>query len=308
MKYLVRYTQHLLLLTFLFNSIFCFAQSNKHVIVPGTKCSIIPPSGFQLVNNFSGFFNQKTGASIMVNKMPTAPYRTVANGFTKEALASEGMTLISKERVHFNNAEATFAKIKQSANNTTYHKLMLLFSISNGVIMINGIYPEGSENEQKIKEAIFSTIYNEKQNDDPLDAVPFKIDISGTDLKYTEYMSGSLLYSVEGKMPTTSPALIVGSSFAKVSTNKREYSIKRLKKLPRGESNVIKSINEIKIDGISGYEIEANGISKDGEENLVYLVLLYNSDNYYILLGTANEAFENNLKQFKKAVKTFKRK
>jgi hypothetical protein len=68
-------------------------------------------------------------------------------------------------------------------------------------------------------------------------------------------------------------------------------------------------INEIEIDGISGYEITAEGLEKtNGKKELVYQVMLYIDNGYYMIIGTAKTDFDTNLELFKKVAKTLKRK
>lgn len=299
-----------LLLAFLFLGQIAFGQTEKHIKVPGTKCSLIPPSGFVVATNFSGFQNTETGASIMINELPT-PYQSLVDGFTAEALKLRGMTLIKKQTIDFNGSKATLIDVTQSANGTTYIKQMLVFGDTKGTVLVNGIYPEVSNSiEEKIKDALLSTFYNNSQNDNPLEAATFTIDIKDTDFKLIKYMSGSLLYSTDGKIPTEKPTLIVANSIAKVPTqDQKKYSEERLKKLPRGEQNTIKEIKEITIDNLKGYEIVADGKTKDNKAELVYQVMLFNeSGDYYIIVGQSKEDFDKYLESFKKIVKTFKRK
>jgi len=299
-----------LLLSLLLLGQIVFGQTEKLTKVSGTKCSLIPPSGFVAASTFSGFQNTETGASIMINELP-APYQSLVDGFTADALKTRGMTLISKQTIDFNNSKATLINVTQPANGTTYIKQMLIFGDSKGTVLVNGIYPEASKDiEVKIKDALLSTVYNASQNDNPLDAATFTIDISDTDFKLIKYMSGSLLYSTDGKIPTEKPTLIVGNSIAKVPTqNQKQYAEERLKKLPGGEQNVIKEIKEITIDNLRGYEIVADGKTKDDKLELVYQVMLFNDKgDYYIIVGQAKEEFQKNLEAFKKITKTFKRK
>lgn len=298
------------LLAFLLVGQIAFGQTEKLIKVSGTKCSLIPPSGFVAATNFSGFQNAETGASIMINELP-APYRSIVDGFTADALKSKGMTLIKKQIIVFNGSKATLLNLTQPANGTTYIKQMLIFGDTKGTVLVNGIYPEASkETGAKIKEALLSTVYNNAQNNNPLDAATFTIDIKDTDFKLIKYMSGSLLYSTDGKIPTEKPTLIVGNSIAKVpSQNQKKYSEERLKKLPRGEQSIIKEIKEIAIDNLKGYEIIADGKTKDDKVELVYQVMLFNDNgDYYIIVGQSKEDFDKYMESFKKIAKTFKRK
>lgn len=302
--------QYKFLIVFLLIGYMSFGQTAEHIKVQGTKCSLIPPAGFVAATNFSGFQNVETGASIMINEIPSA-YQQIVDGFTAEALKTRGMSLVSKHTIDFNNSKATLIRVSQSANGTTYLKQMLIFGDDKGTVLVNGIYPEASKHiEAKITAALLSTVYNTTQNDDPLAAATFTIDIEGTAFKVAKFLSGSLIYSTDGKVPTNKPTLIVGNSIAKVSTvNQKQYAQERLKKLPRGEFKEIKDIKEITIDGMNGYEIVANGKAAEGQTELTYQVMLFNDKgDYYLILGQAKEDISNNLETFKKIAKTFKRK
>lgn len=246
----------------------------------------------------------------MINELP-APYQSLVDGFTAEALKSRGMALVKKQTIDFNGSKATLLNLTQSANGTTYIKQMLVFGDTKGTVLVNGIYPEASkEIEAQIKDALLSTVYNISQNDNPLEAATFIIDVKDTDFKLIKYMSGSLLYSTDGKMPTEKPTLIVGNSIAKISSqNQKKYAEERLKKLPRGELNIIKEIKGINIDNLKGFEIVASGKTKDDKAELVYQVMLFNENgDYYIIVGQTKEEFDKYLESFKKIAKTFKRK
>ncbi|MBL7790178.1 MAG: hypothetical protein JNL75_10160 [Chitinophagales bacterium] len=297
-------------LLFLFLGQISFGQTEKHIKVQGTKCSIIPPSGFATATTFSGFQNTETGASIMINEIPGS-YQSIVEGFTAEALKSKGMKLLTKQIIDFNGSKANLLSLIQTAYGTTYLKQMLVFGDTIVTVLVNGIYPEASKDlEQKIKDAILSTVYNNLQDDNPIEAATFTIDIKDTEFKLIKYMSGGLLYSTDGKIPTEKPTLIVGNSIAKVSSqNYKKYSEERLRKLPRGEFNVIKEINEVTIDNLNGFEIVANGKTKDEKVELIYQVMLFNDKgDYYIIVGKTSVDFDKYLENFKKITKTFKRK
>jgi hypothetical protein len=300
--------------TFLFGllllGLIVFGQKDNLVKVPGTKCSMVPPDGFVTSTTFSGFQDNKSGASIMINEIP-GPYQFTVDGLTADALKTRGMTFISKETIDFNNSKATLVNVIQPANGTTYLKQILVFGDTKQTVLVNGIYPEASKSlETKIKEALLSTVYNAAQNDNPLEAATFTIDVANTAFKLIKYMSGSLLYSTDGKIPTEKPTLIVGNSIAKVpAQNQKEYAEERLKKLPGGEQSVVREFNEITIDNLKGYELIADGKTKDNMPKLVYQVMLFNDKgDYYIIVGQAKEDFQKYLEAFKQVSKTFKRK
>lgn len=197
--------RHFLLFVILIISQAILGQTGKHVVVPGTQCSIIPPKGFTLATNFNGFRDNKTGASIMITEMP-APYEELVNGFTADALKTRGMTLISKKEIDFNNSKASLLAITQPANGMIYEKQLLMFGDVDKTILVNGIFPQTSKGmETEMKEALLTTIYNVSQNDDPMGSVPFTINVEGTPFKFASNMSGSLLIQLREPYPQTGP-------------------------------------------------------------------------------------------------------
>jgi hypothetical protein len=302
--------QFRLLITALFIGPLSFGQTTKYVKIPGTKCSLVPPAGFVAATNFSGFQEPETGSSIMINQLP-APYQTVVDGFTAEALKARGMTLVSKQAIDFNKSKATLINLTQAANGANYLKQILVFGDSKETVLVNGIYPESARiNEAKIKEALLSTVYDPAQDDDLAAAAAFSIDTRNTEFKIVKFISGSLLYSTDGQIPTEKPTLIVGGSTGKVAAGQqKQYAEDRIKKLPRGEFNLIKEVKEVTIDNLKGYEIVAEGKSKDDKTELVYQVMLFNDKGeYYIILGQAKEDREKNLATYRTIAGTFKRK
>ena len=304
------YKNGAILYSLLFIGQVVFGQAGTLVRVPGTKCSLIPPDGFVAATTFSGFQQNETGSSIMINEVPS-DYKSILEGFTADALIKKGMTLVSKESISFQNKTATLIKVTQPAYGTTYIKQLLLFGDDQTTIMVNGIYPKESKAiEGKIKDALLSTVYNPEQKEMGLDEISYSIDISNTEFKLAKFSLSGLIYSTDGKMVTENPIFLVGNSIAKVPVqNQKQYSIERLKKLPRGDQNVVVEMGEIKIDQLKGYEIIANGITKDGKPELIYQVMLFNDlGDYYIMIGQSKEDFTNYIAIFKKLALTFRRK
>lgn len=298
-------SQILVVLMMFINITFC--QTINHVIISGTKCSILPPKDFLVSTSFSGLQNIEKGASIMINELPTS-YQYMSDNITADALKAKGMMLISKKIIEFNNSKATFFVVRQEENGVKYLKQLLIFGDETVTVMVNGIYPEKNKSiAEEIMNSILSVSYNVNQNDNPLATIGFEIDVSDTDFKFTKYFSGTILYTIDGKIPTDKPVLMVGNSLSKVTPKDyKQYSIERLKKMPNGENTILKSVNSITIDNIEGYEIVATNKNENLQEEIIYQVMLYtdNSD-YYMIVGIASEDKDENLKLFKDIAKTF---
>jgi hypothetical protein len=299
----------ILLSCFLLLTTFAFGQTEKHKQVPGTGVSLVPPTGFSPAVRFPGFQNEKAGASIMVTELPS-PLQATSEGFTPGALQAKGMQLMEKQSIDFAGGKATYLLLSQQAQGQTFLKQVLLFGDSRKTVMINGVYPETSKAlEKDIRAALVSTSYVSGRNSDPFAAVPFRLNVSGTPYRFAQKVTGSLIFSTDGAVPTRTPdkaVIVVANSHSTVTpAGRRQFSLDRLKKLPRGASITTKSITPIAVDRLNGFEIVGEG--KDGSNNkqLVYQVMLFDDAGaYYLLVGTAIHNFETHLAHFRTIAQT----
>lgn len=146
---------------------------------------------------------------------------------------------------------------------------------------------------------------------DTLENAKFRIDVTGTPFRFAQNVTGSLLYSTDGEVPTKTPdkaVLVVANSFGTVAANnRRQFSIERLKKLPRGSSIQVKTVNPISVDRLSGYEITGEGKDGGGNKQLVYQAMLFDAQGgYYLLVGTAIQNFDAYLVHFRTIAQTFR--
>jgi hypothetical protein len=289
-------------------------KTDKHKRIAGTKFFIIPPAGFINATNFQGFQQMNSGASILVLEIP-GPFSESTKGFNEQRLKTQGVVLKKKDEIKVNGNQGLFLTTEQFAYGTNYSKYILVFGDSKATYMVNGTFPEEViELEKDVRESMLSVIYESGLIVDPLSSVSFTVDTENTKLKFGSSMTGMLLYTVDGKVPTESSdktSFIVGLSLANVQTvDKKLTAITRIKRLPYTNLKIDENkIGEIDIDGISGYEIVGEGLDKsNGTKELVYQVMLFTDNGYYILVGTTKNDFEQNLELFKKVTRTFKRK
>jgi hypothetical protein len=300
-----------LVLLFLISSLIMVAQpSTSRVPIPGTTISLIPPKGFLPAGNFNGFQNAQVGAMIVVSEIPST-YSLIASSFSAESLLGQGMELLDKREIDFNNSRATYLDVKQDASGSVLLKQILIFGDSRHTVLVTGMYPEISKSiAQEIKEALLSARSYGDQVVNPLETAKYMINVAGTSFTLASSISGTLAYSADGKFPTDAPSFIVGGSMSNIkSTDHRQYALDRLKKLPRGEFTKVTEVNLVTIDGLEGYEIVADGQSRENKPALVYQTMLFTPEGgYYLLIGQANEDFKTNLELFQRLAKSFKRK
>ena len=313
-------TKLLLTLIGLFAIISTFGQevidntkTDKHKQIAGTKFFLIPPPGFIAATSFQGYQHMNSGASILVMEIP-GPFSESTKGFNEQGLKTQGVVLKKKEEIKVNGNQGLFLTAEQLAYGTNYSKFILVFGDSKATYMVNGTFPkEVTGLEKDIRESMFSVVYESDLTVDPLSTVSFTVDTENTKLKFAKSLSGMLLYTADGKLPTESndkTAFIAGVSIANVQTvDEKLTAITRLKRMPYTNLKIDEDrINEIEIDGISGYEIVGEGLNNsDGLNEFVYQVMLFTDNGYYIMVGTTNDNFEQNLELFKKLSRTFKR-
>ena len=299
-----------LLFLFFTISVTTFCQAEKHKSVNGTKISMIPPKGFEAAKGFSGFQNDELGASIMIIEIP-GDYESSIKGFTVEDLRSKGMTLIDKQTIDFRNSKATFVKLSQKANGVTYLKQILVFGDSTKTVMVNGIYPEDAKTiEKDIKASLLSVSYNAGLVTNQEDAVKFKVDLSGTPFKITKGITGSLTYTTDGEIPTRAAdkawVTVISSAGKPATGDKKEFAIAVMKRLPRVETIEVKETNPVKANDLSGFEVVGYGDDAAGIKQIVYLLVLYTADEFYMINGRAIDKFDSYLADFRKIGMTFK--
>jgi len=287
-----------------------WAQPGTPVQLPGTKFTMIPPSGFAQATAFTGFQEERTGAVIMVNGLP-APYAATADAFTEEGLRSQGMALVSKEQVEIGQSEGVLLTVTQAANGTKYKKYILIFGYEDGTCLVTGMFPEKAANlSEPVRTAMLSVAFHADQDDNPLDAVPFIVDVTGTGFKLAKYAGGMLMYSTDGRVPTDKPALLVGNSLAAVPVgDRKQYTTERLRKLPGAAAAAVKETRALTIDGLDGYEVIAESGTEGGTKEMISLTMLFDdAGGYYMLVGMTKEDIGAYVDIFRKIALTFRRK
>jgi uncharacterized protein YciI len=301
-------TAYRLLIFFLLLGQLAFTQDGKLVKIPGTKCSLIPPAGFVAIKNSGGFEDPQSGATIMVNELP-ASYQESAMGFGEEKLAAMGMTLVSKKTLDVNNLAATLFHVTQVKRGVTYVAHLLIFGDEETTVLIKGYYPDSAKAimSRKIIDAVLSTTYDKAQDDDPLEAAPFTLDV-GTDLKPAKYVAGILLYTRDGEVPTSGPLLLVTSADNDSSTaNPKKFAETGWNKITSDDFVTTEKTQEITINGLKGYEFIGKAETNRGRTMLYYFVILFDTDgSYHTLLGKSMANADKSLKIYKRIAATFR--
>lgn len=283
----------------------------EHIPVAGTKVSLIPPKGFEKAANFAGFQQTQSGSSIMVMSIP-GQFEKLSAGLTKEAFLTQGVEISEIETLKLNDMPAAFLTGTQNAHGNVYTKFILCFGKNDESVMINGAFPQNLQEVGKgIKQAILGAYFDADRKVDPFEAIDYEISTTGSKLIFAKNVANSLIYTMDGKVPTEladRTSYILTKSFSKMEIeDKKLYCLNRAKQLyPEIR---IDSVGQLSVDGIAGYELlgTANNKKFDQEEK-VYMAILFSDNLYYIMIGSSNNDMASNVQNFKSITKSFKRK
>jgi len=290
--------------------------SNKltkgHVLVRGTKISMIPPKGFTNAPNFLGFEHNPSGSTVMVLDIP-GPFAETSKGLTKEKLLANGVEVKQIETMTFNGMPALFMTGEQKSAGVQFTKYVLTFGTDIETYMINGAVPKNNTQlATEVKKSIQSAVYDNMVKINPFESIDYTIDLAKGNLKFAKRVSTSLVFTADGEFPTKSPektSFIAAKSVSKIVINDRNtFCINRLKQTPMTIEK-IGTPTPISVDGLQGFEIIADAKAKASERSeKVYQVILFGDNFYYIFFSSTSDKTDKTLTALKQVVQTFKRK
>jgi hypothetical protein len=282
--------------------------------VPGTRISLVPPSGFVPSPQFAGFWQEEKGASIMVMELP-GPYSQVSAGFSDSAkLAARGIAVSSREEITIGGIKGAIFRMEQSAYGTDYVKWALLIGDETESVMVTATFPRelDAELSEKLRQSILTSLWTRSKPIPPTEGVKFIVSESG-DLRFARRMAGTLSFTRKGIFPSPSiydPLFIVGQSYSKGMIRDYEaFAQSRILATVNVSDITIEQTTPLEIDGLGGYEILATGKDRDsGEPLLLYQTILFEDGGYYIMHGrTGADDRETYTTIFSEMARTFRR-
>lgn len=289
----------------------------NYQIINGTKIQMSLPKGFVKSTSYNGFAHKMAGTSIIVTELPGDVNRNFL-GFDKKSLFKIGVILDKTSFYRINGFDAMLIEGKQSAYNQVYSRIMLVIGdVYKSYLISASILSSSSDMHKKeVKAALLSVFYDTDMKSDIFDRFDFSVDVSGTILKKGNLMFSSMTFTDDGFVPSktnnkTSFMIRQQTALNPLSNDEKKTLCINLFDLYPLEwvNDMSREPKAISISNLSGYEIFAMGKNKDlYKSELIYQVILFNGQDYYVLVGITYGDFEKNLNLFKKVAKTFKQK
>jgi hypothetical protein len=282
--------------------------------VPGTKVRLVPPAGFAPSDQFPGFADPKTGATILVTETP-APFSKIIEAFTPERLAPQAMALLEKKDVSVNGRQGLLLRVRQVVGAAAYLKWIVLRGTETETVFIAGMCPEPLPNGMAgaLEASVLGAEWNPAAVVDALAGLTFSMgEVSG--LKFAQRISDGMMFTSDGTMsgkPANGPAFIIGSSLGQPMPTDPGFPERFLKGRTQFAEVVIRNQAPIAIAGLSGTEVVADGVWRDrpNDRVVLYQILLPHEDGYFVGLGFVPPDGQGKyLEIFRSLIRTFRRK
>ena len=158
------------------------AQAPTVQHVPGTTVSMMPPAGFVLATEFSGFKDRDGAASILVVELPAEAYPQLSAVFgdlemARKAFATRGISVNALKRVDTSSGPVVFLSGTQTAGTLRLNKWVALLK-GEKTVMITFQAAEGSAlTEAAAQKATESTTLGSVPSlQEKVSKLPFKIE------------------------------------------------------------------------------------------------------------------------------------
>lgn len=291
----------------------CSANAQKPVIVPGTHVSIAPPPLWTSSTAFSGFQDNGSGSSIVVTEMAGAPYSKTSIAFTKQDMAKRGMELVEKVSAVYGSHNGILLSARQSSRGENYVKWIACFGDKSQTVIITASVKVAYQAKQAdaVVASLRSACINAGATVDAFDGLLFTIQAKEP-YRMANRITSTIIFTPKGEFPTptpTSPLFVVGSSLGGPQIADQEtFARTRVKQIEMLSDINVYDAQKVALDGLAGIQLAATATdTKTRATMLVYQVILFDKDVYYIMQGISTQKEQAELSIWAEMVKSFKR-
>lgn len=277
--------------------------------VPGTQVFLDPPPGFTPSSTFTGFQHAASGASLMVLEL-AGPVDEVLAGFEPEALARQGMELLSRESLE---DASTLLHVEQRAGESVVHKWLRVLGDDTQTVFVMSVYPKDGLAEaqvERLREAVVQASWDPDAAVGPFEGASFTLGESerlrffakaGTSVVFTE--DGAADPEHEGKA-----SFSFGPALGPFQGEPRAFARSRLAAVPNHGNFDVRRMREVEVDGLAGFEVVASAESDTSGAAVLYEVMLFEGATYWLGIGTVRaEAGDEYLSAFESLARSFRR-
>lgn len=276
--------------TFWFNQGFAQNLTKQHVYPTNSKIALVPPANFQEAGSFVGFQQASTNASIMINELPV-DISLIKPKMTASAFAPKGVMVSKINEIKHFGIDVKEIIATQSIGDMKFNKVVWVFGNENSCFLVNGVWPIKNEKlGVEVYNAMKTIVWKMDVEIDPVANSKFDLDYESVGFSYDFFMSG--MYSFKSNLNDINlnkkANFFVAEAIQTVTVvDKVNYAKNRFLEMPQADEYEIEKVVETEVDGKKAVELWAHKTGLDTTE-MMYQLIIYNADSYYICSGITN--------------------
>ena len=286
---------------------------------PNSRVALDLGEAFSPSDRFSGFVDEKTGASFVIVEMPASAYEEVKQIADRaDALAAQGLRDPAKAELSGRKGEYVYFTGKQTSLDVNFEKFVLILRENGVTAMITANIPEAALSaatftKAQVEETLAKAVVKDETSKG---AELFRLSYLGPFKEAFGLMGTSKGYSTSGTPPAPGdnrvvkePTMIVAPSTdnrlvvdPKVAAQRSFQSFGGLKEAK------IESEKAVTVAGLKGYQIVGSAVepSSDSKIGIYLLMLAGEPGGYYAIVGTSPIAdMPKMLPEFEKVTASF---
>jgi hypothetical protein len=285
--------------------------------IPGSRIAIDLGDTFTPSDDFSGFVDKSTGASIAVVELPATAYDQLKSiPDSEEALANEGFSGTKKAELKGRDGTFIYLVGKQKTPAGDVTKFVLMFNDSDvaGLIVVNvpqNAIAAGTYSREGIETILATTTVRDVPDPNAL----FRFGYLGPFRKAFDHGGMTKAYNLSGSQPhagenrlVKETMLMVSSSIHGDAIDVKEQAHKSFMELGGMKERQINDEKEVEIGGLKGHQITGEVTdAESGDKIDIRLVLLSGKPfGSFMLLGSVPVADKQKMMpEVEKVIATF---
>lgn len=281
-------------------------SADGHVVISGTRLSIIPPYGWAQTHAFPGLLDSSGSSVIQVYDLPDGNFFRDGKSFSRESFQAKGAKVLSFKELKISGFPAKYCYME---GDSAKRIMALIFGDSSFSATLIGLYPDSSATTgEAIRDAYATISYKKSQVIDPFETAPFSLDTGASRFRFAMFSKPLYIYSLDGREPSEgSPFLTVTPYPRKAGVSLQDVSEGLIiKEMQNGlESPQLDNISLDSVNGCEAYEVEIH-CQLGGQKGVLYQFLASKGEHTIVIEGVTNNDIENNLKSFKSLAHTIR--
>lgn len=286
---------------------------------PNSRVSLDLGEAFAPSDRFSGFVDEKSGASFVVVEMPASAYEEVKQIADRaDALAAQGLREAAKSELPGRKGEYVYFTGKQTTLDVNFAKYVLILRENGVTAMITANIPEAALNAATFTKAqVEETLAKAAVKDEASKGSElFRLGYLGPFKEAFVLMGTSKGYSTSGQPPapgdnrvTKEPTLIVApSADNRLTIDPKNAALRSFASFGGLKDGKIGSEKPVTIAGLKGHQIVGDAVEANSGSRIgIYLLMLAGEPGgYYAIVGTSPIVdMPKMLPEFEKIVASF---